>query len=302
MQGNCCFLPSRCESFWFQEESSGQRILLWLSSIQQTIFSCGHGFCLYLLKLAPFFCTSILLETGCSFSVHLYLLKLAALFLYICTSWNWLLLFCTSVLVATGCIFSVHLYSLQLAALFLYVCTSWNWLFSPGLVANISDVSVPLEVTDDLNSMVFYLCFCAQSDRGAGTVMGEQYDVGWCSLQCVWGVVVLGVVVLGHQGLAGIHVVADHVVCEKTAGRDQSHWWVIYVEQEQAQPKDGTLWDTRFHWHECNLEPLMKLPVFTASEKVFDPSVDSSRYAILWEFMDQKAVAHFIKCLREVHD
>ena len=258
---------------------------------------------LYFLKLAAlflyictcwnwllFFCTSVLVETGCSFSVHLYFLKLAAPFLYFCTCCNWLHFFCTSVFIATGCSFSVRLYFLKLAALFLYVCTSWNWLFSPGLVANISDVSVPLEVTDDLNSMVFYLCFCAQSDRGAGTVMGEQYDVGWCSLQCVWGVVVLGVVVLGH------------VVCEKTAGRDQSHWWVIYVEQEQAQPKDGTLWDTRFHWHECNLEPLMKLPVFTASEKVFDPSVDSSRYAILWEFMDQKAVAHFIKCLREVHD
>lgn len=37
-------------------------------------------------------------------------------------------------------------------------------------------------------------------------------------------------------------------------------------------------------------------------ELVLSPSVDSFKYAILLEFMNEKAVSHFIKYSREAHD
>ena len=53
-------------------------------------------------------------------------------------------------------------------------------LFIVGLVqvvADIDDIGVPTDFKGDLNSRVFCPRFCAKSDCGAGTVMGEASNI-----------------------------------------------------------------------------------------------------------------------------
>ena len=50
----------------------------------------------------------------------------------------------------------------------------------------------------------------------------------------------------------------------------------------------------------ADLDPLTTTACFL-SERKFSILQSTSRYAILLEFMDKKAVAHFIKCFREAH-
>ena len=76
-----------------------------------------------------------------------------------------------------------------------------------GFVADISDVSVPSQVRGDLNSQGILPPFlCSECDRGAGTMIREPYDVGWCSLQCIfgggWTSSSTVPSLLGHRGLA----------------------------------------------------------------------------------------------------